>query len=133
MERRSRTKGRDNLSIMPRAARWWRAALSVTGTWLLLWPWLLGFATTNGTLAGNTALGGVVLIGLAVFDIVRAPRAAGGKSAPVGLVGSLWLCVAAVPYGHNIVVAFWSTAIAGMFTAILDLVFLIYMRRPVDA
>lgn len=106
------------MPITARAGRWRSGAIVLVGAWLLLSPWVLGFAAANGPLASNAVIEGAVIAGLTIPGLAGTQRRQ-RRSGLIVLAGGLWLCVAAVLYRQGTGPAFWSTIAAGVLTAFL--------------
>jgi hypothetical protein len=94
----------------------------IGGLWLFVSPWILGFTTSDPTLAGNAIVGGIaiaIMMAVSYFSEVGSRRVSW-----VLVLGGIWLIVAALVYAPGTTSAFWNTVALGAITAIFGAFFM---------
>jgi hypothetical protein len=91
----------------------------IPSAWLIVSPWVLGFAAANPALTGNDVVGGIVLLTLVLLNLASLSLMRRLGMIGIMLLSGIWLCIAAALYGHGSGAAFWSTLVSGIVIVLL--------------
>jgi hypothetical protein len=100
----------------------WASGLNViAGLWLIISPWVLGFASYDGRMAGNDVIFGIIV---AVLAAIRAYRAQGTQWLSwINVIIGIWLFISAFVFATaNLAVPFWNNVILGVIVAVLGII-----------
>jgi len=112
-------KGEQHMGKRDHAALWITRIPIIPGAWLVVSPWVLGFAAANPALTGNDVVGGIVLVVLVVVELVGRPRMPRLGTTGILLLSGTWLGIAAALYGHGSGAAFWNNLVSGVVLVLL--------------
>jgi hypothetical protein len=93
-------------------ANWVNVAL---GIWVIISPFVLGFAHLQAVMWNDVAVG----IAVALFALSRSPNHRGGE--PLNVVLGVWLILSAFVFGVAAAVPFWNSIILGIVIALAAL------------
>jgi hypothetical protein len=100
----------------------WASGLNViAGLWLIISPWVLGFAGYDSRMTGNNVIFGIIV---AVLAAIRVYRAAGTQWLSwINVLVGIWLFISAFVFASTSLTApFWNNIILGVIVAILGII-----------